>query len=138
MKYEYSVVAGQANTDGTYIRRPIIEVMLSNGKESRKFLGIIDSGADNITMPAAIAEVFGIDRTHCKPWSLMGITMQEIKGFVGQLTIHLQHQSVPFQAPVIFINTDVPILLGRGGFFDRYRIKFEQDHHIFEITPSKK
>jgi hypothetical protein len=24
---------------------------------------------------------------------------------------------------------------GREGFFDRHRIKFEQDHDVFEVTP---
>lgn len=60
MKYQYSVVSGQANTDGHYTKRPIVEVELSNGKETRKFLALIDSGADHIIMPAVIAPVFGI------------------------------------------------------------------------------
>ena len=34
----------------------------------------------------------------------------------------------------MFIDTDVPVLLGQEGFFDRYRIEFEQDHDTFKIT----
>jgi len=41
--------------------------------------------------------------------------------------------------PVGFINSDsVGLLLGQEGFFDNYRIKFERDHNVFEITPVKK
>lgn len=68
----------------------------------------------------------------------MGISMEPIEGFVAELTFRLQHQKETFRAPVIFIDTDVPVLLGREGFFDRYRIKFEQDHDAFEITPSRR
>ena len=113
-----------------------VEVELSKGNQKRKFLALVDSGADQIHMPAAIAEVFGIDRDTCKPWISIGISMERTSGFIANLTFHIQHQLNSFVAPVIFIDTDVPVLLGREGFFDHYRIKFEQDHDTFEITPA--
>ena len=67
----------------------------------------------------------------------MGITMEHIDGFVAGLTFRIEHQTETFNAPIVFIDTDLPVLLGREGFFDRYRIKFEQDHDTFEITPAK-
>ena len=136
MKYKYSVVAGQTDTDGRYTKRPVIEVELSRGTQKRKFLAIIDSGADQILMPAAIADVFEIERDRCPRRASMGISMERIDGFVAELAIHVQYQSEPFKAPVVFVDTDVPVLLGREGFFDRHRIKFEQDHNTFEITPT--
>jgi len=138
MKYKYSIVSGQMNTDGRYTKRPIVEVELSRGNQRRKFLALIDSGADQIHMPAAIAEVFGIEREKCRPWTSIGISMDRTPGFVGELTFKIQHQAEAFMAPVIFIDTDVPVLLGREGFFDKYRIKFEQDHDTFEITSASK
>ena len=138
MKYKYSVVAGQSNTDGRYTKRPIIEVELSNGKQKRKFLALIDSGADQIHMPMAIAEVFGISKEKCRPWTSVGISMERTAGFIGKLTFQIQHQTETFEAPVVFIDTDIPVLLGREGFFEKYRIKFEQDHDTFEITPGQK
>lgn len=35
-------------------------------------------------------------------------------------------------------NIQVAELLGQEGFFDQFRIKFEKDHNIFEVTPVKK
>jgi len=134
MKYRYSVASGQLNTDGTYTKRPIVEVEISKGSQRRKFLSLIDSGADQIIMPAAIAEVFGIDRNSCTRRSVMGVSMESIAGFVAELTFRIQHQPEAFAAPVVFLDTDVPVLMGREGFFDRYRIKFEQDHDTFEIS----
>ncbi len=136
MKYKYSVVSGQTDPQGRYVRRPLVEVELSREAQSRKFLGLIDSGADQIIMPAVIAEIFGIDRTACPERSMMGITMESVPGFLGELTFHIEHQPESFAAPVVFLDVDdVPVLMGRDGFFDRYRIKFEQDHDTFEITP---
>jgi hypothetical protein len=64
----------------------------------------------------------------------IGISMQPIAGFIAPVTIHIKHQPQSFDAEAVFIGTDVPILLGRDTFFDNYRIKFEQDHHTFEIS----
>jgi hypothetical protein len=55
-------------------------------------------------------------------------------GFISDLTFRIAQQADAFDAPVIFIDTDVPVLLGREGFFDHYRVKFEQDHDMFEIA----
>ena len=136
MKYKYASTAGSADTQGHLTKRPVVEIEISSGHQTRKFLGLIDSGADQVTMPAAIAEVFGIDRATCRPHSLMGITMERVEGFIGELEIRIQHQREAFSCPVVFIDTDVPILLGQEGFFDRYRIKFEKDHDTFEIADS--
>lgn len=138
MKYRYSAASGQLNVDGRYTKRPVVEVEISKGTQARKFLALIDFGADQIIMPAAIAEVLGIDATKCPSRTVMGVSMEGVEGFVDTLTFHIEHQASSFTAPVIFIETDVPVLLGRENFFDRYRIKFEQDHDTFEITPPPK
>lgn len=133
MKYRYGV-SEQLNTDGRPTKRPVIEVEVARGNQRRKFLALIDSGADQVIMPATIAEVFGIDRRDCPERPAMGISMLTMTGFVGKLSLHLQHQAEAFEAPVVFIDAEVPVLLGREIFFDRHRIKFEQDHDTFEIT----
>src|SRR5438876_5385531 len=121
MKYNYSVVVGQKNTDGSYTKRPVVEIELSRATQRRKFLALIDSGADQIMMPSAVADIFGIDREQCPRRASMGVSMEPIDGFVGELTFQIQHQSERFDAPVVFIDTEVPVLLGREGFFDRHR-----------------
>jgi hypothetical protein len=136
MKYRYSTAAGQLDLNGRYTRRPVVEVEISKGTQKRKFLALIDSGADQILLPAAIAEVLRIDLSTCPRRNVMGVSMEGVEGFVDTLTFHIEHQASSFTAPAIFIDTDVPVLLGREGFFDRVRIKFEQDHDRFEITPA--
>jgi hypothetical protein len=136
MKHRYSGVAGQTNIDGRLTKRPIVEVELSFGRYQRKFLALIDSGADQIIMPAAIAEAFAIDRATCIRRSVMGVSMEPIDGFIEYLSFRIQQQEQQFEAPVVFIDAEVPVLLGREGFFDFHRIKFEQDHDTFEISPT--
>src|SRR3981081_4713956 len=110
MKYRYSVVSGQANIDGSHTKRPVVEVELSRGTQRRKFLALIDSGADQIMMPSAIAEALGIDRVWAARQTSLCVSMDPIDGFVGHLTFQIEHQTESFEAPVIFIDTDVPVL----------------------------
>lgn len=135
MKYKYSVVAGQQNIAGGATKRPIVEVEVSNGNQKRKFLALIDSGADQIHMSSAIAEVLGIDRTRCPKRLSMGISMETIEGFVADLNFRIERQKASFRAPVVFIDTDIPVLLGREGFFDEHEIRFEQVRDTFDIAP---
>lgn len=137
MKYRYSAASGHTNIDGRHTKRPVVEVEFSRGNQRRKFLALIDLGADHIMMPAAIAEVLGIDLAACPRRAVLGVSMEPIDGFVSHLTFQISNQEDRFDAPVLFIETDVPVLLGREGFFDIYRIKFEQDHDTFEIVPTK-
>ncbi len=136
MKYRYTVAAGALDTAGRHTRRPIVEVEISHGGPARKFLALVDSGADQITMPAAIADALGVDRASCPRRTMMGITMERTEGFVAPIQIRVSRQIGTITAPVVFIDTDVPVLLGQEGFFDRYRIRFERDHDTFEIVPS--
>ena len=45
--------------------------------------------------------------------------MNPIEGFVSELTLRIENQSEAFAAPVVFVDTDMPIVLGREGFFDK-------------------
>src|SRR3989344_6319718 len=129
MKYKYSHVSGQHNIDGSALKRPAVWVDISNGKQTRRFVALIDSGADHITMSSRMAEVFGIERNDKQNRPMLGITMETVDGFVAELTFQIEDLQGSFIAPVVFINSpQVPILLGREGFFDKYRITFEQDH----------
>ena len=62
MKYKYLTVSGATDIHGRFIKRPIVEIEVSHGSLRRNFLALLDSGADTIIFPAAIAEAFGIDR----------------------------------------------------------------------------
>jgi hypothetical protein len=125
---------GAQRPGGRFVKRPVVQIEISRGKHARTFLAIIDSGADNIILPAYIAELFGIDRGACRSYSVMGISLESTPGFIAELDFHLQNHSDVFTAPVVFIDKDVPPLLGQEGFFDNYRIKFEKDHDTFEIA----
>jgi hypothetical protein len=80
MKYRYSVLSGQTNVERGYARRPLVEVVVSNGGHKRTFLALIDSGADQTMMPSAAAELFGITRDHAARRLTLRISMKTVEG----------------------------------------------------------
>jgi hypothetical protein len=93
VKYKYTVVSGAQTVGGRFVKRPAVQIEISRGKHARTFLAIIDSGADNIILPAYVAELFGIDKATCRPYNVIGISMQNTPGFIAELDFRLQNHS---------------------------------------------
>ena len=64
----------------------------------------------------------------------------QIEGYrLEKIKIKVEGMNESVEIPVCFVNSPtVSLLLGQEGFFDKYRIKFEKDHDIFEVIPVKK
>lgn len=95
-----------------------------------QFIALLDSGADISVIPKDVAELLGLDMT--------GET-EKATGIGGkvpavQTTLNIElgkpHEMHQFNIPVKIILSDndeeIPILLGRAGFFDRFVIIFDQ------------
>jgi hypothetical protein len=136
MKYSYTSTLA-VDTQGHYAKRPMIEVELI-GKKWINGLALIDSGADCNMINIEYAEPLGI--LHGKEKEYTGIEGKQMKCFIANIPINVKHFDLPISIPFAFIDSPaVDILLGQEGFFDKFRIKFEKDHNVFEITyPPKK
>src|SRR3990172_9848452 len=111
------------------VKSPSIPVILSDKATKFEFVVLLDSGADISAIPKSVAELLGLDLSGKK---------EEIEGISGkapavQSTMHLEisgrsHERYSFDIPVKVILTeqDMPILLGRVGFFDKFVITFDQ------------
>lgn len=111
------------------VKSPSIPVTLSGKATKFEFVVLLDSGADISAIPKAVAELLGLD---------MSGNTEDIEGINGkvpavQSTMHLElsgrsHEQYSFDIPVKVILTehDMPVLLGRVGFFDKFVITFDQ------------
>jgi len=138
MKFEYLTVANSRTTTGTLKKRPMVEIIVSEGGKTREYLALIDSGADVTMMSTEIADTFGIDWKHCRKSSAMGISGGTQTSYLGSLDIAIKKIGEAIHLPVLFTEANIPILLGQEGFFDHSRIRFEKDHDVFEITRSNR
>jgi len=113
--------------NGTSIKTPSILVILRGG-ESFDALALLDSGADISAIPRDIAEALQLDLTGNKSSAFgVGGTVDSVE---TKMEVHVGkgHERYCFNIPVkvILDPYDLPILLGRSGFFDKFVVSFDQ------------
>lgn len=129
LSFRYKKIKGE---DYHEIKSPSIPVILSGNKGKYEFIALLDSGADISVLSQEVAELLGLDLSGQR---------EEAKGIGGKvsvvqanvnLKIKKAHESYNMVLPVKVIlsnqdiESDIPILLGRAGFFDEFIVTFNQ------------
>lgn len=138
MKYRYTSFYPPDKTV-KFIKKSIVSIEVFGSNDSKKFVALLDSGADCSLFNVEVAEVLKIDLSNAKPVKFTGIS-GHINGFrLEKVKIKVDCMTKSVKIPICFVDSPtVGLLLGQEGFFDLHRIKFEKDHDTFEITPVKK
>lgn len=105
--------------------RPIIPVKLIHQNKSCKFLGLIDSGADECTFPGAIAEFLGHNLTKGKAKVFTGIG-GSVVAYLHQTELEID--GMRFRTNVYYAaewNMMGFGLLGQGGFFSHFKVSLD-------------
>lgn len=117
--YFYSYIEFNDNKGA---QRPMVPIKI----DDYEFTGLVDSGSDAIVIPREIAEALdlkAIDQTELSQLDGSTITcdIAEIEFEFGK-----GHENYKFKSRVLI--ADSPrVILGRGGFFDKFKITFEED-----------
>ena len=114
-------------------KSPSIPISLKGeGNTTFQFIGLLDSGADVSVIPQDVAELLGL--------KLDG-KREKVRGIGGwvdsvnekiNVTISKGHETYTFEVLVkVILGSaeeigDIPIILGREGFFDKFKIIFDQ------------
>lgn len=118
------------NPEGVYF--PLIPVRVAAGKQARNTAALIDSGATISIFRTEIASGLGITIESGKE-IIMGGVGGRIKGHLHTVTVTAAGKT--FSCPMVF-SYDYLVsfnLLGRTGFFDQFRISFEEKDHRVEL-----
>ena len=113
---------------GDETRTPIIPLRIKGKKRSIKTTAILDSGADLTLIPKDIAKLLGLDLKGNRENSLgIGGDVPTIEA-KAQIQLGRGSERYRFKIPVLVLDTDqsMHILLGRKGFFDKFRITFDE------------
>ncbi len=124
LSFKYKTVK---RPDGSEIKTPSIPITLF-GSEVIDTLGLIDSGADISAISKDMAETLCLDM-NAKITSAFGIG-GKVDSIETTMTIEIRkgHEQYRFVIPVkvILDHFEFPLLLGRSGFFDQFKITFSQ------------
>lgn len=125
MSFSYKQVE---RPDKTLVKIPAIPITLF-GDETFETVALLDSGADISAMPKSIAQMLGL-KLEGEVIDSFGIG-GAVKSTEEKVRIQVSkgHEVYNFTIPfkVILGKYDFPILLGRLGFFDKFRIIIDQN-----------
>tara|TARA_Y100000310_G_scaffold301013_1_gene337114 strand:+ start:367 stop:798 length:432 start_codon:yes stop_codon:yes gene_type:complete len=115
--------------DDQEVKTPSIPVTLIGNSPIRiEFMALIDSGADLSIIPQDVAELINLDLSGEKDKS-RGIG-GEVEVVNSKMKIHIEkkHERYLLEVPVQVVlgESKIPIILGREGFFDHFKIIFDQ------------
>ena len=128
LTYKYKTIERPELPDIKAPSIPIRIIAESNGT-SFDTLALIDSGADVSAITKDIAEIFNLNLNVPETTSI-GIG-GKVRSKETTMNIRVGHgsETYTFRVPVMVIldHIDFNILLGRKGFFDKFKIEFDQD-----------
>jgi hypothetical protein len=138
MKFPY-IKTPQAYPIKKWLSRPLIPVIILGPKSNIEILALIDSGADKCLFNAQIGREIGLEVEKGKPETFMGIEGGRLIAYVHKIKLQVVGIENIIEIEAGFVDSPAAdAILGQEGFFDAFKIKFEKDHNIIEITPSKK
>lgn len=130
--------------DGTLRQAPFIPIFVTNkfGK-AMEVIALLDSGADNTVVPKDLAELLGLKEE--KADTETGGIGGKVKVKKARLHFRIKgnRESYSLDVPSLVLqdeDADVPILLGRHGFFEHFHITFKQNEEkivLKKIQPKK-
>ncbi len=118
--------------------RPYIRIRLSGSQGNWEGYALIDSGADRSLFNIQIAEALGLDLSEAPVENFGGIEGGNLKAKLHKVKAQIIGMNEEIEIMAGFIDSNgVAAILGQDGFFDAYKIKFEKDHGVIEITSVK-
>ncbi len=117
--------------DGTLRHAPFIPIFVRNkfGK-TMQVIALLDSGADDTVIPKDLSELLGLKEQ--KDETETGGIGGKVKVKKSRFSFRIRggRENYSLDVPALVLqdsNVDVPLLLGRHGFFENFHITFKQN-----------
>jgi hypothetical protein len=132
--FDYRKIPNHAIPRKRWIKRPMLQVTLSNGSMHQQIVCLVDSGADECLFHASIGRSLGIDLENGTRKVFDGIA-GSIEAYMHPVEIQIQDFPERVQIEAAFTDSDgVHAILGQAGFFENFKICFERYRWKIEIT----
>jgi|SRR3990167_5755148 len=108
---------------------PIVTIFLNTIRGRRAFSFIMDTGADNLTLPLYMITLLGIEKKSLQESQSQGIGKELVKTW--ETKIHIDFCKSTFPVHCSFTdNNKTPFLLGKEDIFDKFNIVFDNNKQI--------
>jgi hypothetical protein len=127
------------SSDGTYSSLPMIPIRVACNRKHQWVMALVDSGADITLFNASIAKLLDISVKQGKEIPLFGFLENETTPvYMHQVNLAVENlgsvdTNVAFTCDETYPQLSI---LGRRGFFEKFRVEFEYNQRI-KIYPPK-
>ena|SRR5437867_3193276 len=111
------------------VYRPTIDLLFREETGYNLYSFIVDSGADISLAPRQLAERLGVEWAEGTRVRLSGISTRpecSVEGRVHSVNAIVPELARELKLPVCFAEGDAPYLVGREGFFDKFKVTLEK------------
>ena len=128
-----------AGPDDREKRLPVLDIFLrtASGAFVRE-LFVVDSGADISMGPRSLCDLVGLRWEDGERIQLHGIAQREeciVPATIHALDIYVREAGYQLTIPFCFAEGDAPLLLGRDGFFDAFRLTLDKPQLLTVFEP---
>lgn len=122
----------------SYFYKPIIPLRLVNPKNNKgiKVDALIDSGADATVFAAVFGRDIGIKVKNGEKAQLSGLSGKVINVYFHEIVLEVGGNKVKSFVGFTYAK-GVAAILGQIGFFDKFKVGFDQAKGIIEVIPKK-
>lgn len=121
--YQYGFI------DNRKIPYPVVTIFLDTIRGNRAYSFIMDTGADNLTLPHYMIDLLGIKEEELVQSHSQGIGKELVKTWEGKIFIHFCEMH--FNVHCSFTDNDTtPFLLGKEDIFNRFNVIFDSNHQM--------
>jgi|SRR3989344_7025830 len=119
--------------DNHKIPYPVVTIFLQTIRGKRGYSFIMDTGADNLTLPIYMITLLGIKKGSLVESESQGIGKELVKTWEGKIPINFCGKQFIIHCSFTD-NNKTPLLLGKENIFDKFNIIFDNDKEmtIFE------
>ncbi len=121
------------------VYRPTVDLLFREGTGYNLYSFIVDSGADISLAPRQLAQRLGVEWVTGTRVRLSGISPRPECSVDGR--VHTVHAIVPelaheLKLSICFAEGDAPYLVGREGFFDKFKVTLDKTRQRTVFAPA--
>ena len=119
--------------DGQRVPYPVVTIFLETIRGKRAFSFIMDTGADNLTLPKYMITLLGVKKESLLESQSQGIGKELVKTWESKIFINFCGKRLEVHSSFTD-NNKTPLLLGKEDIFDKFNIMFDnhKNQTIFE------
>lgn len=138
MKFPYLKIPATVFPRTKYFCKPIIPLRLINSKNNKgvKIDALIDSGADATVFAAEFGRAIGINVGIGEKAQLSGLGGKVINVYFHEVILEVGGNKIKSLVGFTYAK-GIAAILGQIGFFDKFKVSFDQAKGIIEVIPKK-